>query len=66
MAKRAAKPDAAAADNGPAHPITLMEQIIGQTSAKHILQAALKSERVHHAWIFHGPAGVGKFTTALA
>ena len=27
---------------------------------------ALRTGRVHHAWIFHGPPGVGKFTTAMA
>jgi DNA polymerase-3 subunit delta' len=68
MAKRASKPaaDAAAAPSGPAHPVTLLEQVIGQAGAKRVLAAALKSGRVHHAWIFHGPAGVGKFTAAYA
>jgi len=31
-----------------------------------VLQQALNSGRVHHAWVFHGPAGVGKHTTAAA
>lgn len=26
----------------------------------------MRSERMHHAWIFHGPEGVGKFTTAVS
>lgn len=26
----------------------------------------MQSGRIHHAWIFHGPRGVGKFTAALA
>lgn len=43
-----------------------MERVLGQTRAIEVLQAALRSERLHHAWIFHGPAGVGKFTTAVA
>lgn len=30
------------------------------------LRASIKSGRIHHAWIFHGPVGTGKFTTALA
>jgi len=43
-----------------------MEHILGQDAALTVIRNALHSERVHHAWIFHGPAGVGKFTTALA
>ena len=42
-----------------------MQAIFGQEHAVGILEPALKGGRVHHAWIFHGPAGVGKFTTAL-
>lgn len=40
--------------------------VIGQDRAVGQLQAAMASGRLHHAWIFHGPEGVGKFTTALA
>lgn len=40
--------------------------IHGQDRALGILTDSLKSGRLHHAWIFHGPAGVGKFTSALA
>lgn len=43
-----------------------MDCILGQNRAIDELQAALRSGRLHHAWIFHGPVGVGKFTTALA
>ncbi len=43
-----------------------MDQIQGQTRAIETLDAAIGADRVHHAWIFHGPAGVGKHTTALA
>ena len=42
-----------------------MDQILGQDRAIEQLQAALGSGRVHHAWIFAGPRGVGKFTTAV-
>ncbi len=33
-----------------------------------VLRAALQVEsgRPHHAWVFHGPAGIGKRTTAMA
>ncbi|MEM9881582.1 MAG: DNA polymerase III subunit [Planctomycetota bacterium] len=43
-----------------------MDRVIGQPHALDQLHAQLASGRVHHAQIFHGPAGVGKFTTALA
>lgn len=43
-----------------------MHQIIGQDRAVSVLQAALGRGRVPHAYIFHGPPGVGKFTTACA
>ena len=42
-----------------------MSAILGQTRALEILESALASGRFHHAWIFSGPRGVGKFTTAL-
>jgi DNA polymerase-3 subunit delta' len=51
----------------PQHPIPVpFTAILGQDRAIKVLGDAVRSERVHHAWIFHGPAGVGKFTTALA
>ena len=43
-----------------------MHRIIGQQRALAVLRAQLASGRVHHAQIFHGPSGVGKFTTAAA
>ncbi|MEQ8769806.1 MAG: AAA family ATPase [Phycisphaerales bacterium] len=46
-------------------PIPLGE-VIGQDRAVGVLRAAVESDRLHHAWIFHGPPGVGKFTTAMA
>jgi DNA polymerase-3 subunit delta' len=41
-------------------------EIIGQERAIATIRAAIRSGRLHHAWIFHGPEGVGKFTTAVA
>lgn len=43
-----------------------MDRILGQSAALDALRNQLLTERVHHAQIFHGPAGVGKFTTAVA
>jgi DNA polymerase III subunit delta' len=48
-----------------AAPISL-DSLLGQDRAITSLRSAIKSGRIHHAWIFHGPAGVGKFTAALA
>ncbi|MEM7754199.1 MAG: AAA family ATPase [Planctomycetota bacterium] len=41
-------------------------EILGHAAAIGTLTQALDSDRLHHAWIFHGPKGVGKCTTALA
>ncbi|MDP7008042.1 MAG: hypothetical protein QGI78_00560 [Phycisphaerales bacterium] len=41
-----------------------MTKIVGQQAAVTTIQNALKHERNHHAWIFQGPAGVGKFAVA--
>lgn len=49
----------------PAAPLRL-SQVLGQDRAVGLLRAAVQAGRIHHAWIFHGPTGVGKFTTALA
>lgn len=38
--------------------------ILGQQRALGALAVALAGGHVHHAWIFHGPAGVGKRTVA--
>lgn len=43
-----------------------LDEILGQSRAVGLLDDSITSGRVHHAWIFHGPEGVGKFTTALA
>jgi DNA polymerase-3 subunit delta' len=57
----------AAAAAAPKPPIaTGFDQVFGHRRAKEILSSAMASGRVHHAWVFHGPAGVGKFTLARA
>lgn len=73
VAKKASKPKARPTlDSKPVeaqrqHPAPVkFSQILGQDRALKILADAIRSGRVHHAWIFHGPAGVGKFTAALA
>lgn len=40
--------------------------ILGQEGARRVLERSIAAGRVHHAWVFHGPPGVGKFTTARA
>lgn len=46
-----------------ARPITFA-QVIGQEHVKAPLQAALRKGRIGHAYLFSGPRGVGKTTTA--
>lgn len=43
-----------------------LSAVEGQPRALHLLQAALRNRRIHHAWLFAGPPGVGKETTARA
>ncbi len=43
-----------------------MDDILGQSRAVDTLRAAAGAGKVHHAFIFEGPSGVGKFTTAAA
>jgi len=73
VAKKPSKPKLKSlADEKPAaaqaqHPVPVsFPEILGQDRALKILTDTIRSGRVHHAWIFHGPSGVGKFTTALA
>lgn len=44
----------------------VMRHVLGQSRAVEALLAPLRNGRLHHAFIFAGPAGVGKFTAALA
>jgi DNA polymerase-3 subunit delta' len=39
--------------------------LLGHAGARAMLGGALASGHLHHAWIFHGPPGIGKCTTAL-
>ncbi len=43
-----------------------MANVIGHKQPKRILQNALAEGRVAHAYLFHGPEGVGKTTLAMA
>ncbi len=45
---------------------TVLSEVVGQDRAVGVLSRAMEADRVHHGWIFTGPAGVGKRTTALA
>lgn len=40
--------------------------VLGQPRAIETLRASMRGGRVHHAWVFAGPQGVGKRTTAEA
>jgi DNA polymerase-3 subunit delta' len=43
-----------------------MDPLLGQDKAIDILRSSFDAERVHHAWIFHGPPGVGKASMAAS
>lgn len=45
---------------------TSLNVVIGQKRGVDTLRGAIGSGRVHHAWVFTGPPGVGKFTAASA
>lgn len=52
---------------GPTGPACVdLDRLIGQERAIGQLRSAVESGRLHHAWIFTGPPGVGKRTTAEA
>lgn len=46
--------------------IISLSQVLSQRPAKALLESALKKERLAHSYLFCGPKGVGKRTTALA
>lgn len=58
------RPDAA--DSLPLPPRFTFDDIIGHERPMALLRSAITSGRLHHAWIFHGPRGVGKLSAALA
>lgn len=43
-----------------------LSKIYGQSHATGLIEQAIRTGRLHHCWIFHGPRGVGKFRAALA
>ena len=40
------------------------EDVVGQEHVKDVLRTALEQGRIGHAYLFSGPRGVGKTTTA--
>ena len=67
-AKTATDEPALGGDGAPVKvpPPLSLEAVIGQTRAATVLRQAISSGRMHHAWIFFGPVGVGKHTAARA
>ncbi|MCC6322485.1 MAG: ATP-binding protein [Phycisphaerales bacterium] len=72
MAKRSAPAKPAKSDESPgpltgaASRVVSLDGVIGHEQPKRTLASAMVGGRIHHAWIFHGPPGVGKFTLAYA
>ena len=50
----------------PSRKIAGFESIVGHPTVVERLQRAISVERVHHAYLFTGPEGVGKASTAVA
>lgn len=68
MAKRARKAAPRAPDPLPERAVAAgsFEDVIGHEQAASFLRDTLAAGRVPHAWMFQGPAGVGKRTLAVA
>ncbi len=49
----------------PSEPSVLWPRVIGQARVKRTLLSALRTGRLAHAYLFHGPEGVGKDAMAL-
>ncbi|MCB5230255.1 MAG: DNA polymerase III subunit delta' [Candidatus Cloacimonas sp.] len=45
--------------------MTMFDKIKGQEQAINILKRSIKERKIASSYLFHGPEGVGKFTTAL-
>ena len=43
-----------------------LSQLLGQPQASAFLRTVVRNGRYANAYLFHGPAGVGKLTAALA
>ena len=63
---RAAAPAGQATASGGLPAVIDLGSVIGHAGAVATLRGALGGGRLHHAWIFHGPAGIGKLTAARA
>ncbi|MCA9298664.1 MAG: AAA family ATPase [Phycisphaerales bacterium] len=67
MARKSPKPTEIERPEGLEMPVPVpLDEVVGHARARETLQRAMRSGRIHHAWIFHGPVGVGKCTLALA
>ncbi|MFG0314284.1 MAG: hypothetical protein ACF8LL_08875, partial [Phycisphaerales bacterium] len=64
--KTARKVKEAPAFEAPTAPRVDFDDVVGHDRAIEILQGAIAADRIHHAWVFQGPQGVGKFTLAAA
>lgn len=65
---RSSKVESASLPDAPPAPprAPRLGELVGQERAVRLLRGAITSRRVHHAWIFGGPQGVGKRTAAIA
>lgn len=63
-----AKPNAgdAAASEALTIDYIAIDQIIGHDRARQMIDTTIASGRLHHAWIFSGPIGIGKLAVAHA
>ena len=69
-APRAPRPDTQTQDPGDAYVAALAraaldDELLGQERALDTLSKALGSGHFPHAWVFYGPSGIGKCTTAM-